>query len=220
MVERHAATASKRDGEKSGARKQRISRLHDARAVRSRAALRQALLELIEGKQFEQIAIKEITDQAGVSYPVFFRQFASKEELLADLATEQVRNVLSRSTSAFDRGDPSSFADMCHYVEDHRTLWAALLTTGASAAMRAEFSRIANQVANSRPRVNPALPPDLVSELVVNAIFDILSWWLRQSADYPIGDVVKLLDIFVTRTFTRPIDITLERPATTAPTGT
>ena len=217
MAEPKAATNAKQDENGAGDRKKRISRLYDARAVRSRAALRQALLDLIEVKQFEAIAIKEITEQAGVSYPVFFRQFASTEELLADVATEQVRNLLSRSRIAFERGATSSFADMCQYVEDRRALWAALLTTGASGAMRAEFSRIATQVADSRPRVNPALPPDLVTELVVNAIFDILSWWLRQSDDYPVGDVVKLLDEFVTRRFTRPIDITLERPAIAAP---
>ena len=74
--------------------KERISRPHDARVAKSRIALRTALLELLNTKPLEQILIKEITTQANVSYPVFFRQFANVEELLADVATEQVRNLL------------------------------------------------------------------------------------------------------------------------------
>jgi AcrR family transcriptional regulator len=190
--------------------RERISRPHDARVTRSREALKTALLELIDTKPLDLITIKEITAQAKVSYPVFFRQFASKEDLLADVATEQVRHLLRHSQPAFERKATSSLDDLCRYVNDHRKLWSTLLTAGANEKMRAEFSRIANEIAESRPRANPALPADLVTELVTNAIFDILRWWLRQDEDNPVGNVVKLLDTLVVRAFTRPIAIHLD----------
>lgn len=190
--------------------KERISRPYDIRVTRSREALRGALLEMIVAKPLDQITIREITNRAGVSYPVFFRQFAAKEDLLADVATEQVRNLLSRSQPAFNRGAGNSLVDMCAYVSEHRKLWATLLTAGAHVEMRGEFSRIANEISNERPRTNPNLPPDLVTELVTNAIFDILTWWLRQDEDYPVGNVVKLLDSLVVRVYSRPISIDLE----------
>lgn len=172
--------------------------------------MHQALLELLQLKQFDQIAIKEITEQAGVSYPVFFRQFHSKEELLADVATEQVRNLLGHTEAAFDANSEVSIDGLCWYVQDHRKLWQALLTGGANAAMRAEFSRISRELMQGRPRYNPGLPLELAEELVANAIFDILTWWMRQPDDYPIGNVIKLLDTLVVRIYTRPLDIRLE----------
>ncbi|WP_395396892.1 TetR/AcrR family transcriptional regulator [Novosphingobium sp. BL-8A] len=172
--------------------------------------MRGALLELIVTKPLDQITIREITRLAGVSYPVFFRQFATKEDLLADVATEQVRNLLNRSQPAFARGGANSLRDLCDYVAEHRKLWATLLTAGAQGEMRGEFSRIANEISNERPRTNPDLPPDLVTELVTNAIFDILTWWLRQEEGYPIGNVVKLLDSLVVRVYSRRIPIDLE----------
>ena len=191
-------------------KKRSIRRLNDARAVRSRSALRQALLELLEVRQFDQITIKEITERAGVSYPVFFRQFSDKEELLADVATEQVGALLDQAARAMNTKGEAALVSLCRYVEDRRKLWATLLTGGANAAMRSEFSRISNEISASRPRTNPDLPSDLVTELVTNAIFDILTWWLRQPDGYPIGNVVKLIDAFVVRVHTRPIKLDLE----------
>jgi AcrR family transcriptional regulator len=191
-------------------KKRGIRRLHDARAVRSRTALRRALLELLETRPFDQITIKEITEYAGVSYPVFFRQFSDKEGLLADVATEQVGALLDQASRAMNAEGDAALLSLCRYVEDHRKLWVTLLTGGASAAMRSEFSRISTELSASRPRSNPDLPPDLVTELVTNGIFDILTWWLRQPVNYPIGNIVKLMDAFVVRVHTRPVKLELE----------
>lgn len=190
--------------------RKRVSRPHDARAVRSRIALRRALLELIETRPFESITIKEVTAAAGVSYPVFFRQFADTGQLLADLAREEVRNLLSRTLPAFDSANPSAnLGGMCDYVLDHRKLWTALLTAGAVSAMRKEFIRIAREIGETRARVNPGLSLDLAAPFVVSGIFEILSWWLRQPEDYPVENVTNLLDVLILRPISDAIAIDL-----------
>lgn len=179
--------------------------------MRSREALRAAILHLVEEKQFEQIAIKEITERAGVSYPVFFRQFSSKEELLEDVAAGEVRNLLSRTNTALISSNiEQNLLEMCDYVDRHRTLWTTLLTAGAAAVMRAEFARISDDIRRSRERSNPWLPADLATAFVVSGLFEILSWWLRQPQDYPIGNVVKLIDVLIIRSTMQPLDIELE----------
>lgn len=179
--------------------------------MRSREALRGALLLLVDEKPFEQIAIKEITERAGVSYPVFFRQFSSKEELLEDVAAGEVRNLLSRTNTALTSPNiEQNLFDMCEYVDGRRTLWTTLLTAGAAAVMRAEFARISDDIRESRERANPWLPAELATAFVVNGLFEILSWWLRQPPNYPIGNVVKLIDVLIIRSTMQPLDIELE----------
>src|SRR5215212_1522135 len=113
--------------------KSRMARPDDARAVRSREALGEALLRLIGQKSFDQISIKDITAAAGVSYPVFFRQFNKKEDLLEDIATEEVRHLLECTLPLFDPdAQHASSANLCRYVQKHRMLWKTLLTEGAS----------------------------------------------------------------------------------------
>jgi AcrR family transcriptional regulator len=170
----------------------------DPRTHRSLEALRSAFLELIETKSIEQISIKEITEVAGLSYPTFFRRFGCKEELLEDIATEEVKKLLSFGEAALGRRQPGQASrDMCNYVNSRRKLWSVLLTGGAASVMHREFIRISNEIAESRPRISPWLPADLGPAFVTAGIFEILAWWLRQGEDYPIENVIALFDALV-----------------------
>lgn len=188
----------------------RMSRPDDPRALRSREALRNALLRLVEERSFDQISIRDITARAGVSYPVFFRRYQTKEELLADIATEQVQQVLTLTIPIFNaQTQEKSLRALCGYIEDHRLLWTRLLTGGAGPAMREEFKRIARQFADQQPRANPWLPTDLAAAFVVGGLFEVFSWWLSQPADYPVENVVRMIDVLVVRSTARPVDVQL-----------
>jgi len=169
----------------------------DARAHRSIEALQSALLELVEHKAFEQIAIKDITETAGVSYPTFFRRFASKEDLLDHVAAEEVRHLLELGNQTIGGQDPRSAKLICEYVEAHRQLWTTLLTGGATAAMRAAFTREARVIAGTNERQNPWLPIDLAVPFVTNGLFEVLAWWLRQPDDYSAQKASALYDTVV-----------------------
>src|SRR5579862_7891065 len=66
----------------------------DPRTVRTREALRDALLRLLEHESLEQITIREIAANANISYVTFFRHYPTKEALLRDIAKEQVRRLV------------------------------------------------------------------------------------------------------------------------------
>lgn len=181
----------------------------DARAARSIDALQQALLDLLDDRPFDQIAIKDITEAAGLSYPTFFRRFRSKDELLEQIAAGEVRQLLKLGESALAARDPTSAAQMCEYVQARRKLWTTLLNGGATSAMRAEFMRIAREIAYSRPQANPWLPIDLAVPFVTNGIFEILAWWMRQPEDYPVTHVIALFNALVIDITARPRSISL-----------
>lgn len=182
----------------------------DARAHRSIEALRTAILELVEVKPLEQISIKEITEAAGLSYPTFFRRFASKEQLIEDIATQEIVSLMALGRAAIARRKAYDAArDMCYYIQPKRKLWAVLLNGGASSAMRREFMRISIEISNEGPRVNPAIPLDLAVPFTTSGIFEIFAWWMRQPEDYPIANVLKLFEALITDTIGRPRDIGL-----------
>lgn len=166
-----------------------------------------AFLELIEQRPLEEIAIKEITDRAGVSYPTFFRRYVNKGELLEEIATDEVRKLLALGQAAFDRTGIGNAEELCRYVHRHRSLWTVLLNGGAAHAMREEFKRIAEETAHSRPRANPWLPVELAVPFVTGGIFEILAWWLRQPIDYPVDKVVRLVNALIVDVTARPRDI-------------
>lgn len=182
----------------------------DARARRSLDAMRAAFLTLLETRSLDEVSIKEICDEAGLSYPTFYRRFSGKDELLAGIATEEVRRLLSLGFSAMEQADLKfSASGMCEYVEAHRILWRTLLTGGAADAMRHEFMRLSRAFAESHPRVNPWLPVDLAVPFVSSGIFEILAWWMREPEGYPTANVVTLIEVLVLDATARPRKVAL-----------
>lgn len=169
--------------------------------------MHEAFLDLIELKPLDEITIKEITDRAGVSYPVFFRRYANKNELLEEIATDEVRALVGFGQVAFDQSDRQDAMELCLYVHERRRLWTVLLNGGAADAMREEFKRFAAETARARPQANPWLPIELAVPFVTSGIFEILAWWLREPVDYPLDRVVRLMNALIVDVTARPRDI-------------
>jgi AcrR family transcriptional regulator len=171
------------------------SRVHDARALRSREALRQALLRLLEKKSFDEISIRDITAAADVGYRTFFRHHATKESLLHDIAAEQIQRLLVLALPIVVAGNNRAGSTaLCTYVHQHRKLWATLLTGGAAATMREEFLRIARDIGPKEPPPGMWLPPDVGTILAISSTIELLAWWLRQKKPLPIARIAEIHD--------------------------
>lgn len=171
------------------------SKPDDARVRRSIDALCEAFLALLAEESLDQITIKEITAKAGLSYPTFFRRFSSKEDLLKYIAEGEVRKLLYLGRADMVRksgGVPGR--RICEYVHAHRSLWTVLLTGGAAADMREEFIRVAEEITQTQERLNPWIPADLGPAFVASGVFEIFAWWMRQPDDYPLENVVALVN--------------------------
>ncbi len=167
----------------------------DPRAIRSREALRSALLQLLEEKALEQITVRDIVAKAGIGYTTFFRHHPTKESLLEDVAAEQIRTLFQMSIPVMDAQDVRSGAiAMLSYVEEHRSMWSTLLTGGAAAFIREEFLRQARSVADVRGQSDNLMPPDLGTILIVGSALELIVWWLRQEDPVSIERIADILD--------------------------
>jgi len=168
----------------------------DARAARSNDALRAAFLALIERKPLEQITVREIAAEAGVHYATFFRHYAAKEALLDDVAAEQIGWLVALTVPVLDQTDRRTAVEaLCRYVDEHRTLWTALLRGGAAGAMRDELLRLSRNVAVERAPAESWLSLDLAVACSVSLIFETLAWWLAPAhGPVPIEQVAHTLD--------------------------
>ena len=172
-----------------------MSILSDPRAVRSRQALHDALLALLEAKPLEQITIRDIVAQAGIGYTTYFRHYPTKEALLDDVAAEQISSLINLSMQVMDTHDlrAGSMA-LFTYVKAQRPLWITLLNGGAAATIRDEFLRQAREIAGARAPSESWLPTDVGFILIVSGTIELLSWWLRQRKPLPIDQIAEMHD--------------------------
>ena len=166
----------------------------DARQVRSRNALNAALLALLEERPFDQITIREITARAGTGYATFFRHYATKEELLNDVASEEISALLKMTVPILHEANSyESTLALCTYVSERSGLWSALLTGGAAAIVRDEFIRQARGLTEGVVDKQDWLPADLGVVHGTGSTFDILAWWLGQKREQSPQQVATIL---------------------------
>lgn len=186
----------------------------DPRAVRSRQALTEAFLKLLEAKPLEQINIREIVAAAGIGYTTFFRHHAGKEELLDHIAAEQIRCLFNLALPEVDAYDVHSGSTaLFTYVNAHRPLWSTLLTGGAAGTIREEFVRLARKVAASQGQPGSWLPADAGAILIVGGTLDLLTWWLRQSNPLSIKRMVEIHESVVVAPVIKASSATKRRKA-------
>jgi AcrR family transcriptional regulator len=167
----------------------------DARAVRTREALRNAMLLLLTQQSLDKITILDICRTAEIGYTTFFRHHPSKESLLDDVAAGEIAYLIGLTVPiAVAQDVRAAGVALFNYVSERRKLWTALLTGGAQFAMRNEFLRLSREVAATRAHVNKWPPSDISTILVVSSTFELLSWWLQQKKPLPIEEVAAIYE--------------------------
>jgi len=174
----------------------------DPRVERSRSALRDALLALLEGQPFDQLTVRDITARAGAGYATFFRHYPDKASLLADLAASEINDLLAQALPILDAVDTRASCNaLCAYVDSRRRLWSVLLTGGAASNLREEFLRQARAIAAahapSADRQSSWLPDDLAVVFGVSGTVEILAWWLKPGNSHSASQTAGILDRLV-----------------------
>jgi AcrR family transcriptional regulator len=175
-----------------------LSSRTDARQIRTRDTLLEALLRLIEVRPFDQVTIREIAKEAGIGYATFFRHYQSKEALLHDLVAGEVASLLEQALPVLFAVDTrQSCITLFEFVAARRALWSALLTGGAASLLKEEFTAQAKRVAEAEGDVGGWLPDELRVVFAVSASVEIISWWLKQGPDFEIERIAEILDRLV-----------------------
>ncbi|WP_419872515.1 TetR/AcrR family transcriptional regulator [Candidatus Pristimantibacillus sp. PTI5] len=75
----------------------------DPRVIRSKTALREALLQLMAQKSFTSISITDIVKHANYNRGTFYANYANKEELLGDMITELIKDLLQSFRAPYEK---------------------------------------------------------------------------------------------------------------------
>jgi AcrR family transcriptional regulator len=170
----------------------------DARMVRTQQSLRAAFLALIERKSLEDISIRDIVAEAGIGYATYFRHYPSKTDLLQVIVADEISQLIALALPALKPGDTfASSLALFQHVDDHRALWAALLTGGAAGTIREEFAKVARELSGTKIGLESWLPAELGVLYGVSGTVEIISWWLRQDPPFPIEQIARIHDRLV-----------------------
>ena len=88
----------------------------DPRVLRSRLMLMESLLRLLGRKEFEDISIQEITDEATLNRATFYLHYTDKNALLQAMTAARFRDLIERCGLSFTNCDGA--LGVCDYLAE------------------------------------------------------------------------------------------------------
>jgi AcrR family transcriptional regulator len=108
--------------------------------------------EVFAGKGFELASIEEVAAAAGVSKPVVYEHFATKERLVTEVVDREMALLLTHITSSLTGETPQELLAgavraFLSYVEDNETGFRVLLQQSPDAEHRGRFANVLAEIA-------------------------------------------------------------------------
>jgi len=157
----------------------------DARVRRTRDALGDALIALMQEKPFDTITVQDVLDRAHVSRSTFYTHYSDKDDLLMSDA-EEFFEALSMALS--QHGDKSErvfpVREFFAHLSDVQPFFKALVKSGKyhenMELARGHFARGIERRLAALPRGKniPANQLPAIAFAHAGALLSLLSWWL------------------------------------------
>ncbi|HEY1936617.1 MAG TPA: TetR/AcrR family transcriptional regulator [Candidatus Angelobacter sp.] len=156
----------------------------DRRAQRTRNALGDALVALMQEKPFEEITVQHVLDRAGVGRSTFYAHYSDKNDLFlsdVDEFCEMMATYLMRRKEASDRVAP--VRELFEHIADVKEFRAALISSGKVHDVlelgQGHFARGIEQRLAQHAAAGAIAPirRQALAHGFAGALFSLLQWW-------------------------------------------
>lgn len=180
----------------------------DPRVVRTRALLRNALMELIAEESFASLTIQDVTRQAGLHRTTFYLHYAGLHELLEDCAHRLFSEVRSEIYKVWNmQQDPSVLEPVVEsvfrHLQAHAPVYRAMLGKQGDPYFRELFQEFLSEliftpITENASRETVSYPLEMTMQFFSTGFTGIASWWLdkgmpitaEQAAQQVIKDIL------------------------------
>jgi AcrR family transcriptional regulator len=164
----------------------------DKRIQRTRARLKDALINLVIECGYEDITIQDVSARAGIGYRTFFRHYNGLDDLLVTILKEQSTEIQNRMVH------PSTYLAPEHngrllfeYVQKNRVLFLVMVRSHFIRDMLPELKE--NVLSTFGDTFPPNTPyNDLVSHHIITSILSLIGWWLEDDNPPPPDEMGRL----------------------------
>ncbi len=159
----------------------------DRRVVRTRNALGDALVALMQEKPFEEITVQHVLDRARVGRSTFYEHYRGKDDLFisdVDEFGEQMANLLSKRRENSNRVAP--VREMFSHVASAAKFRPALISSGkfqdAIELLQSHFARGIERRLSELPPARRIKPDEraAIAHAFAGSMVSLMTWWINR----------------------------------------
>ena len=175
----------------------------DRRSLRTLGALRDAMLELIGERGWDNFAVQDLCERANVGRSTFYSHYANKDALLvggfASLQAALQQQIRTGSGPARASAEaPGSWyftLGLIEHVHEQRLVFRAMIGRRSGYVVQQRFREmVIRLVTDELPPATGSLPRPAAARWLAAALVELLSWWVEQRTPLPPAELAALFD--------------------------
>lgn len=162
----------------------------DRRVVRSKAAIKEALLSLMEQKSFSDISITEIVETANYNRGTFYAHFENKDALLAEVIAELIDELIVSFRAPYENVEIFRMDELgahsvaifehIHARKDiYTTLFRSETLPVIKEKMFSAVSRLMTEDLKPADEGNSTINPELSIVYSLHALMGLVFYWIE-----------------------------------------
>ncbi|WP_339312295.1 TetR/AcrR family transcriptional regulator [Paenibacillus sp. FSL k6-2145] len=161
----------------------------DRRIKKSKAALKDALIHLMQKHSFKEISITDIVQRADLNRGTFYRHYQYKEDLFNEIIDDVIQDLVTSFRKPYQDEEkfevnlmPSSAITIFEHVHQHAQFYTLVVKSEASSNFQRMICDVLRDLALQD--LNHIFPPHINHEILASyqshAIFGMIMEWIRQ----------------------------------------
>ena len=160
---------------------------NDRRSQRTRQALSEALVQLIQEKDYSSITVSDIIERANVGRSTFYAHYNDKDDLLRDQMDRVIEFLSQASPQPQEFPYFPSLGFFQHVGGDHYELYKALVWSPGMDLIIKHLQKSLSQrvelgLQNSDRDFEVPLP--ILANFVTGSFLNLMKWWLENKRIY------------------------------------
>ncbi len=163
----------------------------DRRILKTKLALRDAMLSLLASKGWDDMTIQEICDTANVGRSTFYVHYQSKDDLLSD-GMNDLRDMLARQAANVDVAGFHFLPGLLEHMVEQRNVFKAAIGRRSGHGVARRFKEMVFQLVEIelKRRRHPGAKNPWVARFIAGGIVDAMAWWV----DAPKAPSIKVIE--------------------------
>jgi AcrR family transcriptional regulator len=168
----------------------------DRRILRTRKLLWEALIALIEEKEYSEITIQDIADRANVNRVTFYLHYRDKQDLLVkseELIFEELTSKITPLTGENFRFDipPEGMKLVYQYIAENARFYRIILGENGIPFLVDRFRKYLARLTIQRFQMvssgasKSSIPMEMIAQYAAGSIIGLITWWLENDMPIP-----------------------------------
>lgn len=170
----------------------------DRRQLKTRAAIFDALTNLLAKKRYSSITVQDIIDEANIGRSTFYSHFETKDDMLKAMCDDIFAHIFSNEhekCSIFSHGDhydsdAGRLAHILYHIKDSRYRVCEIISCESGELFLSYFKTYMKGVFREMlPPSDCGVPQGYIVDFYASAFAETVRWWISSREKYTPEDV-------------------------------